>query len=872
MQSPTNILLPQFGAQNWAPIKPLLSLKGADSLPSHYICDALRERFDHYSKQNERTWREIYSVGELVSRFIEGQQILRPNPYGGWMVRPVPQEGEFSKRVVNLMQFYADNCITKWVQSNPDILVTPGTDRDEAQEAAKAGGVVVDHYERLWYDYWFNQKEGNLALRWGTYINRIRMDAGRKGLILLRDIVQQSPQKVGVGFGFCGDCGKGGSADEFEHPDYPITEEVMRAGSTLLGKCPQCQSDAAMVTPPAFAQVSNVVSQEEVQTGDLICEQLPLPACRWDLNRRAEESDWFIYQQRTNLAAVRNALGRVKIPQGTDDSTGLSILEALANAGQAISGVSGSNVTGDSSLYKEQVTQVEFYLTPDAYGDIEIKGDEKTVSGGDLPKGRLGDIFPNGLVAVGLNGLKVVTGIYGESHQRQIVSGQYFMRPLSGAGRPVSDMVEVQKRFNTFDSQALDYFGSIGTPAILYNKKAIQPDEARYIGHPKTNIPVDPTKLPETAKLAEAVHQLSPQSPAAGFMQYTYDTLNNFFQLTSHVTDFSGGLPGVNNDTATGAQIAAANSNSLFSPMLQIKAGVRKRAAELTVEQYRERFPMKRYFPLKGKYGRQQGMYLAGAQLNVDLVFEVVEDSELPNNTHTKRQTRNEFYMLFGGFPVYVQMKTQYPQIVSDLEQLYNIRIDGQDYDEIATLCRQRLEQMKQGEQAGAQNPEQFIQFIQPPVSTHEPSMEQKAKWFSDYLDTDEGQEASLPLRSGVEMVIDMFMNGGVVQNTTMAFNQGLTEVAGQAPQALGQQLLQQGQPDPNAQAEQQAQAQSQQTAQEQEGQLQSQALQQGHEAEQASNQQAHEQQTQANEMAMRLAEMKHEKEVARMRPKGASK
>jgi hypothetical protein len=48
--------------------------------------------------------------------------------------------------------------------------------------------------------------------------------------------------------------------------------------------------------------------------------------------------------------------------------------------------------------------------------------------------------------------------------------------------------------------------------------------------------------------------------------------------------------------------------------------------------------------------------------------------------------------------------------------------------------------------------------------------------------------------------------------------------------------------------------------------------MQQEHEAEQQTNQQAHEQQTQANEMVMRLAEMKHEKEVAKMKPKGASK
>jgi hypothetical protein len=65
-----------------------------------------------------------------------------------------------------------------------------------------------------------------------------------------------------------------------------------------------------------------------------------------------------------------------------------------------------------------------------------------------------------------------------------------------------------------------------------------------------------------------------------------------------------------------------------------------------------------------------------------------------------------------------------------------------------------------------------------------------------------------LPLRQGVEQLIVLCFQYATGQDAALAGRQGLTEAVGQAPQAIGQQLLQQGQPqeDPNAQAQQQAQ------------------------------------------------------------------
>lgn len=408
------------------------------------------------------------------------------------------------------------------------------------------------------------------------------------------------------------------------------------------------------------------------------------------------------------------------------------------------------------------------------------------------------------------------------------------MNPLSGAGTGMNDTVEVQKRLNTFDSQLTNFWGSTATPATLYVEGAVAADEARYIGHPKTNIPVKMERLPaELKSLASLVHQLPPGSPAAGFLQYTYEQLTNFAQITSGNITLTGAFPNVNNKTATGAQITDANSNALFTPPLQLKGGIRKRVAEIVCELYRKHVPYERSFLAGNRQGRRSWVHFSGADLRGRVEFEIVKDSEHPKNIFAKQQSLMAFLEGVGGIQGYMALRQSAPHVLAEWERVFDVDLKSDDEDDVSSLCDARLDKLKQQAKA-ISDPVALVESLQPPVSQYEPKHQEKAEWWQSWLDSDEGQEAGPVLRGAAEQMIQLHFNHGVVQGATKAAGQGVVQTAGAAPAAIGQQMVeQQGQPPPG----QQAQLQAQQTALEQ----QAQAAEQAHEAAQNEANRQHE-------------------------------
>lgn len=804
---------------NFAPMEPLTRL-GQSTPQSHYLCDALKERFKHFWGRDANVRREMISVGELVAHFLAGDQLIERDPWsGGWLVIKPQRQDESTARALNFMQFYVTNCLTKWTLSNPDIVAKAARDNDQATMAAKAADTIVAHYEAQFYKPWFNLQEALQALTFGTYINRIRYDAGVKGIIGLREIVENRNVVLSDGAGYCGDCGYGGTYQEFTAQSGLLGPDGMPIGVSgglveqepmmPTGICPQCGSDAVLLDQPASEDIPTVTGQEPVELGDLVLESLPFAGCWWDMRSRAEWSSWFIHQQAISPGAIRRLLGNVKIPGGGDEITdiGQQVLRALGYSGQALAGRSAQSWRQNKFQDNADPTLVEMWLSPDDYADIKLKGDEQTVSGESLPSGEsLAELFPDGLVAVGLNGFAVTLGVYAENHRDHIASGVWHMKPLSGAGRGVTDVVEVQRRFNKLDSQQLAYMDATATPAVLYDQRLIQDDEAGYLATPRATIPVTLDQLPETRSLQQSVMALNPQSVPGQFVQYVQQFLTQAFSTTSHVTDFTnGGIVGQRNDTARAAMIADANANSVFGPLLAVKGETRQRQAEIIVSLYRDNFPVKRWFALGGAYSGQQGVWLSGADLRSDIRFEVTRESELPQNSLNKQDRVISFFGLFGGFPGYMQALQANPELVSELGKLWNVNTQATGFDASAQLCRRRLEQVKQGYQMLAQSvgagsamalpglgaeqaqplgidPQILLQFIQPPISIVEKDHPGKADWYRTWLDTDEGLDAPLEIRAVVELLVQMHFQFQGAQSMAIAAQTGEVQAVGRGP------------------------------------------------------------------------------------------
>jgi hypothetical protein len=864
----------QNGAANLAPIKPLLKLRdNASPRPEHPVQKAVQERWNHKYRLDQDVWREIYSVMQMTALFISGDQILRRNPVtGGWGVLPI-NNSTTSPRSINYMQFYASMLMAKDLLSNPDILISAGRNKDQCISAARAANAVNKFYENEWYTPDFARRQALFAITGGTYINRIRFDNSKESSVILTDVFEQKPVEM-KGYGFCGDCQYTGGEGEFQSNQSMAAMAQRAAGgasdSPEMGalpqsqQCPNCGSMSVAVESGASQMLPSVTGQQRHSRGDLVCEQMPLFGCRFDLNKRIEDSSWAIYRQRVSLGSIRNVLGNVNLPQSssTEHDVGLEMVEALAKAGQALYGSSGYT-TDRKDEYKESVNFDEMWLSPEDYSDVVIQADEETLDGSILPKGKLTETFPDGLVAVGLNGMAVLLGLHAEKHKDHIVSGAWNKKMLSGVGRGIADTVEVQKRANILDTQRLDYITTIATPAVWYNKDIGDADKLKYLGSPHANIPFDMTKLPETAKLADVAYQFQPSQGLLGNMtEYIETFLNNGFAYTSAVTEFTGGLPGMagSNDTATGAQLEQSTADTVNMPIFAEKADVRKRSTQITVRLYVNHFPESRTIQLTGKYGEQQSIDLKGSDLDTDLNYQVIKNSEIPTGPYQTRKNLNDMFVMAGGVEGYMMLVEQKPQMAAKIEQAFDVDLETDAFDDVAELCRKRLNQMKSVLEAGVEDPLALVGAmldpmsgqmvaapnggaIQPPISMVEPNLKRKAQWFSDFLDTDEGQKSSMVLRKACELLAQGQIAYQTAQDSTLATAQGQVEVAGQAPAMQAQAAMQPPQqPDQSAQMQQQQQeAEGQQQAQQQIGNAVSQLAQNAHEAEQGDAQREHE-------------------------------
>lgn len=766
--------LTEHSSPNFAPLEPLVALQRGNTKAESTVGAALRERFKHHYKLNKQTWDDINLMGGQIANFIEGRQLIRPNPWvpGAWLPY-TPANTDANKRALNFVRFYTSNELFKWLLSVPDVVATMGIDTEESRESANAADIIIEHYERKFFAPFNTIQEAMQGLCWGTYIWDVRYDQSEHSLTALQPLF--APQQVTMpGYGTCGSCGFGGPSTAFPNPMGPVSP------------CPQCGEQAMVDTPSA--SIPGLIGTQEIPLGDLVARLRPFPQCRWDMRHRIEESSWAFFMQRTSLTSIRRLLGPLRLPQAGDEVSdiGLDLMDKLPWMGQSGGGTASPD-NRKRNLYEEPVTVVEYSLSADDIADIRIAKDEATIGGQVIPAGSLADSFPNGLVVQGLNGLAVITGIFAEHHSNSTVSGVWHAKAVSGTGQGLNDLVEVQKRFNADDSMVHTFMRANSTPAMLARVEALgEQGRENYLADPHTTIPITAQNLPEGMRLEDIVRPaFTPQSVPASTFDYIYNRLNNFAQLTSHITDFSGGLPGVNNDTATGAQITQANSNALFTPVLQVKGEVRMRIAQLVLVLYRRHFPIDRYFPLKGRYGRQQGKYLSGANLSTDIQLEIVRDSELPKNSHMQREDYVNFLTLVGGFQGYNAAQQTNPELVVNIERAFNFPVKSSTFNHIASLCQQYLMQMKT--LAGmVPNPIAIVMGIMPLIAPEALNHDLKAKWFAEWLDDDEGQAADPMLRASVQLLIQQLFQMAVQQSAVIAMAGGEVAAAGGAMQPGG--------------------------------------------------------------------------------------
>lgn len=728
-------------------------------------------------------------MAQLVSLFRKGQQLLQRRPFGapGYYVRPIQNDDTYRQTAMNLMSFHAQVCEAKIIASNPNVNMRPGDDTPEAIAAAQACRPTVDYYESEWYTAKFSRREAIRLLTDGMVIHQVRWNPFKGGYEVSERTVSRRDVTIDAGEGMCADCQFEGAAEEFEPSEYG-------------NKCPQCQSEAVDVRPPVTQSMAQIGMGESKPVGEPEIITSPFASWRWDLSKDLEMSSWAIKRQRISHGAINLMLGDVTLPDSaSSDDYGLDVIHALAYAGQAFQGQSVTQWRGADSQNAKRPTMAEFWLSPEDQAEIECEEGE-TVCGIKMPKGRMSAFFKGAPVCVvGLNDMSLIVGVYAnESHQNEVVTAQWFMDADSGAGRGMEDTAAVQRRFNAVDGQVYQGLATTATPPVFVDMRMLKEDNGQYLFKPGVNHDVNLSMLPPNMKMQDAIFMPNPGAVSQQYIQYGSQFLRQMFQLSALVTEFTDGLIGVDNRTATGAQITAALANSLYGPMLMSKGESRVEIAKKIVSLVKKHAMAGRYYPGKGQ---AKGRHVSGKDLKGQVIFELVQNSQLPVTPFSQQTDIRVALESLGGVEGFLTLKQAEPAMFRQLLVPFNVKIDENDSDEVSTLCLERMEQMKMNLETGVDDPAMLIQMLQPPVSMYEPKHTEKKLWYSTWLDLQSAQESPLILRQCAEQMFVLHQNYEAQVKMPQAANEGLVAGIGQAaaaaPTALGATMLQQQQPEP---------------------------------------------------------------------------
>ena len=455
--------------------------------------------------------------------------------------------------------------------------------------------------------------------------------------------------------------------------------------------CPDCGSPNAEVEQAEPFEVEAVTGYDDIETGSIVCEPVPCFELKHETTKSPQTSTYLIRNRRVRVAELEYEYPDLEIKQGKTDDRGLALEDDLKRS--TIDGA-GSGRTRSDAHDAPTVDFTQVWLSPCLYARKRLKKDLQTASGQTIPAGtKLADVFKKGLYMCFIEGIKGPVELRDECHKDYWVGGVLRQRAISALGSGIEDIINSNMQLNLVYSIIYEQLRTSAMPATLFDTRLLPNGVSAYLGS-LSNIPVELAALDDKRSLQDSVYQLQPQPPSAQHFAYT-DKLNQHMQLASRVTDFSGGLPGVQNDTATGAEILDANSQSLFAPQLANKAEVDRRGAEIELNLFKANQFDEMYISLQGRRGEQDGIWLSAADINTDLYAEVVPDSYLPQTNRERRERWDAFLQRVGGLPGLKAALQEFPDQVEVLAEIFDVDLGGEDYTAAAELCRERIEQMK---------------------------------------------------------------------------------------------------------------------------------------------------------------------------------
>lgn len=748
-------------------------------LPENFV-RFIKKTVGKYSEEEKERDRKYYQRGTKNEMFYSGSQWgTFSKRTGAWQQRPATDKDPIY--TYNDFRYYSDAITSQWVQARAELLVSP-TDRDDihATGAARKASHLVDHYRMKSLHEKFLQREGKRGQFYGDMFRYVYPKLGLGPEYQAPQFEEQQEQLAPSTY-TCAECGTSGQVEPGQPPQQCV-------------KCGAGPESLAVQEVPSVP-MQNVTGYKSQQTVDFITESVPPTQVKFDRTGDEFDDGYFVIRTRE----VRRELIEELIPwwksahgqdsttsSDTDDPAFLYQRQARQSVGNV---TSLRSVAGTSATKPSMVKLTQIWMEPCLYSfhqpDQEVKlGDPEKPTVTIPANTKLGDVFKRGLYVMMIDGEPA--DFRDESFKAHWSHAPFILVPSKPDGEGIEDLCEPQRQRNQIMSLIDIDVRYNASPPTLLRAPWIRTSDWSGKGH--ENIPVQ--GIPNDMKLEDLVHRPENRGIQAQAFELNnaLDALGQKYAKAWGVQASTPDVQTLGGDTATGAKITDANSQSQRGPELALRAYGDRKWAEQLLKLWQENVVDRRLIPIDPKKAAGlDSLWLSGADLDCDLRVEVKPRSYLPRNEIDRRNDLMGALAIPGpsGVPMLLDPAAP-PQMKALVSEYYNVEVDVDDFDDQIRYERLRLDAMTKalpqvqamGQQGDpAMIGELLVQMapeVMPEIENHEIAVVFLKKWML----SDEGIKADPVLKAGVRSLIALHKNGGVAA----AQEQQQMAIAAQAP------------------------------------------------------------------------------------------
>lgn len=598
------------------------------SIQPDVFLSGLRHRISNENRyvdlQRVRKWKRN-------TDFYIGNQVGHDDERTGYWI-PDEIDPDNPVYVNNQYGYFVRSVASQWTRANTTFNIKARHSDDyQAKGAARVGGVVIDDWFSRRWGAEERQLEGKYAQLTGNYFRGFWWSEKSDCAVWVPKT--ESINIAGEQEGYlCDECGTGG----------PLSQEpgVMNVSNAAFGNamppladdgsCPSCGSNNVSSFGLPGMSIEAVTGHQQIDGGDVYAEPIDPMEMKLHLHARKYETSPYGVRRRLFLRDIlQDAYPHVEIGDASNSDLILMYQRALeASNGNNTYSILNDSWVEEMGMFEEvwlEPAMYSYYITPET-----INGEYNFA-----PNTKLVEQYPKGcwLAFVG----EKLVDIAEESKTDRIVHGRFDIVPNSVWGRGQDDGVTQNEQLNETESLWYEIILNLASKMTVYNPYKIDPEE--ITGNPRDLIQLQNAIQDESP--GQYIWQSQPGGAPPDVPAYLETKKRNMQSMFASFATVSG-EGDVDVKTATGMAILRDQAIQQFGPMLELKAGVDVKTAQIVMKFYQKHWLGTRFYYTKGAYDDNEGTYFEKADIQGDFLITAKEGSYMPRSDAERRATAME--------------------------------------------------------------------------------------------------------------------------------------------------------------------------------------------------------------------------------------